>query len=155
MLQVKLVPEQVKYLPGDGSSMTVPKQKAVNVGDFALQISGDLPTADVQRIDPIVVKTPNTNNVDFPNLIVTLPSSSADKWYEWLKKTSTQGSGGANTRSGLIELHDAEGNVIAEVTLNNIGIRRISQTAPASAPKAGIDSVTVELFVDKIELDLP
>jgi hypothetical protein len=145
-LSVKVQPKSIEHKPGSGASLGAPSQgaKAFFLGGFSLQLDGQ--AVDVKKIDPIVIQTPNTNNVDFPNVLVTVPAGDADMWTNWLQDMGKNGSNASNMKNGEIVLKDAAQKKIGSIVLNNVGIRRVTQSTA--------DNVTAELFVERISLEL-
>jgi hypothetical protein len=127
--------------------------KSFKLSNFDLDISG-LDTSKVQRIEPIVVKTPSAANVDFPTITLVLPEADADEWVEWFEDFVVAGNNSdSKEKEGTLALLDVNMKPVAHIDLYGIGIRRVAPTPIASAPNPAVASVTVELYVEQMKMN--
>jgi hypothetical protein len=154
-LAITIAPDRVTR--GDGGSIRQPpprQRRSWVVSNFALAIDG-LDTSHVMKIDGFTVKLPADPRtpVDFPNLVVTLPKSSASTWIAWADRFIGAGRpNDAAELSGELRLLAPDlRTVIATIRLDHIGIVRVSDTPAASRPDGAIATVTAELYVEGMQ----
>jgi hypothetical protein len=170
-MTVKLAPETVRTKKASGKA-TLPPVKAAQemwlASNFRLEIAG-LDCSKVSAIDSFSVKqTAGANpvgevrnalkepaNVEFPNLVITLPESAAATWTEWFDDFVVKGNSGDDREKNgsLIFLSPNLQGELGRVNFFNLGIFRIA-SAKADAADEQIQRVTAELYCERMELQI-
>src|SRR5262245_20609361 len=130
---VSLVPELTRdvtppaTLPPLGSGHPT----ALMSSNFRLRIGG-LDCSRVSKIDSFTVTQSATGALEFPNLRIELPTSSAESWRTWFRSFAIAGdSSSANEKSGSLSfLTPNLASVLATISFQNLGIFRLEE-APA------------------------
>jgi hypothetical protein len=159
-LTMKINPEYTSWHDGSGNPPQGSSNTAASLHGFRLMLDG-LDADAPQRIESFTVKTtppaPTADQrVDFPNLVVTLDKSKASSWMGWFDEFAVQHQDNdTHEHSGTLELLDADGDVLATIQLQGVGIVRMARTAPSALPQAGVPSITVDLYVEKMAFSKP
>ncbi len=116
-------------------------------GNFALAVDGL--DGSIKKIDSFTVKLLDSQRLEIPNLVVTMPRIDAADWIEWADDFVSHMRGASNIgeKSGTLTFKDASGEAVGTLSLQNIGILRVSDIA-------GSDDVQIELYVEGVRLDL-
>jgi hypothetical protein len=164
-LTVRFQPEFIDVTSGTGTlSLALAKQKLWRTSNFRLQIDG-LDCTKISRIDGITVTRKVTmvssgsggvslvpDEVEFPNLKVTLSQASAQTWLDWHKSFVVDGNNGdAFERNGTISfLSNDLTSELSRIELHGLGIVRVG---PAVSQNAGhIARVMAELYCEQMVL---
>ena len=169
-ITVKLAPEYTRLKGGSGAKATgtYPAKTSARwlPSNFRFEMAG-LDGTKVNKIDAITVRQTVTENaigeqrdyqkepgaIDFPNLRITLASSSAQSWLAWHDDFVIKGNNGAGQeRSGtIIYLDPTRTTEYGRVNLTNCGIFRLSQE-PVVAGAESISRMVAELYCEGMEL---
>lgn len=177
-MTIKISPEKTETEFGNRSKSVLPsnidarKQKQWLPSFFRLRIDGGgggpLKCDRVSKIEPLVIKQKVIENsvgeelvfqkepaqIDFPNLVVTLPEVDAKGWYDWHKSFIIDGeSDQSKEKSGSLEYLAADRNTVL-FTLNffNLGILKYQPDKLESGTDK-LRSVKVEMYAERIEFD--
>jgi hypothetical protein len=152
-LAIKIAPGSISRGQATGNEPP-PRPRSWVVSNFALDIDG-VDTRHVMKIDAFTIKLPTDTQtaVDFPNLVVTLPKAYASTWITWANTFlgSTPTTDSSEVSGELRLLASDRRTVIATISLDHVGIVRVSDTPAASRPEGSIDTVQVELYVEAME----
>lgn len=161
-LTVKFAPEYTRDQKASGNvrGNLGTKQKSWNPANFRLSIDG-VDCSKVAKVDSFTVKHTyppaviggdrnhglEPGKIEFPNLKVTLPESSAETWSDWFQKFVVQGVNDQNSeKSGTLELLSTDlRTVLATVKFHNLGIFKL---APESASAKNCDCDLCETVVE-------
>lgn len=174
-MTVKFAPEYTRNAkapsdPKSGANSTARgEQKSWIPSNFRLEIDG-MDTSKVNKVEAFTVKQSAVQNsvgdardqqrepakLEFPNLKITMAESSVDAWNTWLDDFVIKGNNGQDKeKNGTIYyLATDRQTVLAKVKLFNMGIIRIDG-AQDEANSDQIRRVTVELYVERMELEVP
>jgi hypothetical protein len=144
-MTIKFAPEMctLEYSGGTRSVQPVPlsppKQKLWTPSNFRVRIDGlDDACRNISKVEAITIKQNVVENtigeklifdkepaqIDFPNVILTVPESDAEKWYKWHKEFVIEGkSYSASEKQGGIEYLSADlKQTLFTLGLENLGI---------------------------------
>ncbi|HYF95890.1 MAG TPA: phage tail protein [Symbiobacteriaceae bacterium] len=175
-LTLKFAPESIRNTKASGgkagAAASAPKteaQKQWLPSNFRLEIDG-LDATKVNRIDSFTVKQTAVQDevgdardyqmepgkLEFPNLKITLPVSSADTWIAWHEEFVIKGNNGQDKEKNgtLTLLSTNRQEVLATVRLFNMGIISIKEAANDSNSDS-ILRYEVELYVERMEFEGP
>ncbi len=123
-------------------------QKRWTPSNFRLQIDG-LDCTHVSKIDSITVRQVPTDGgyLDIPNLVVTLPESSAESFRDWVEDFLVKGNSGQDAeKEGTLEyLAPDLREVYARLTFRNLGIFKLTRV-PANRDRAR--TVRAEMYCE-------
>lgn len=167
-LSVKFSPETAATLPGKGdcpSPTPGARQKAWLCSNFRLKI-GDLPCSRVNKIEALVVKQKVTESpvgeardyfrepgkIDYPNLKITVSSTSFDDWEKWSRTFMVDGNNGQDQEldGSITYLAPDLKTELAHLNLYHLGVFRISDPYFQSDPALTM-RFTVELYCEAME----
>ena len=168
-ITVKLAPEYTRLKSGSGAKAGTSTAKTAAKwfpSHFRFEMAG-LDGSKVNKIDAITVRQTVTENavgelrdyekepsaIDFPNLKITLASTSAQSWAAWHDDFVIKGNNGASQeRSGaIIYLDPYLKTEYGRLNLTNCGIFRLSQE-PVVAGAETISRMVAELYCERMEL---
>ncbi|HWI62853.1 MAG TPA: phage tail protein [Symbiobacteriaceae bacterium] len=173
-LTVKLAPEFVRFgkVSGDKANAAAGKpdaQKSWLPSNFRLEIDG-LDASKVNKIDAFTVKQQAVQDsvgdardaqrepgkLEFPNLLLTLPVSSADDWIAWHEDFVIKGNNGQDKEKNgtLYLLATNRQDVLATIKFYNMGVVAIREAVSESASDT-IARYEVELYVERMEFEGP
>jgi len=164
-LTIRFQPEFIDVKAAAGKlSLAQAKQSLWRTANFRIQING-LDCTKVSKIDAFTV-TRKVNaaasgsgdialvpdNIEFPNLKITLSKSIAATWFDWHESFVVNGNNGdAFERNGTISfLSNDLKKELSRIELHHLGIIRL-----ASDPKDGgsqLARVTAELYCEEMQL---
>jgi hypothetical protein len=168
-ITVKLAPEYTRLKAGSGTKAGTSTEKTSArwlPSNFRFEMTG-LDGSKVNKIDAITVRQTVTENavgelrdyqkepsaIDFPNLKITLASSSAQSWAAWHEDFVIKGNSEASKeRSGAIVYLDPYMKTeYGRLNLSNCGIFKLSQE-PVVAGAESISRMVAELYCERMEL---
>jgi hypothetical protein len=174
-MTIKFSPEmsQLEYSGGTRTVQVVPtdppKQKLWTASNFRVRISGlEDACRNVSKVEAINIKQNVVENtigeklifdkepaqIDFPNVILTIPESDAEKWYKWHKEFVIEGkSYSQSERNGGIEYLSSDlASTLFSLELENLGIIKFT---PDKAESGGekIRNVKIEMYCEKMSFD--
>lgn len=174
-MTVKFSPEMctLEYSKGSKSvnpvPMDPPKQKRWTTANFRVRIHGlDDACKRISKVEAISIKQQVVENtigeklifdkepaqIDFPNVILTLPENDAEKWYKWHKEFVVEGkSFSASEKQGGIEYLSSDlSTTLFSLDFENLGIIKFT---PDKAESGGekIRNVKVEMYCEKMKFD--
>lgn len=173
-MTIKFSPEmcEIEYSGGTQKMRAVPmdppKQKLWTPANFRVRIDGlDDACRKISKVEAISIKQNVVENtigerlifdkepaqIDFPNVILTLPESDAEKWYKWHKEFVVEGkSHSTSEKQGAIEYLSADlKSTLFTLGLENLGIIKFT---PDKAESGGekIRNVKIEMYCEKMNL---
>lgn len=170
-LNVKLLPERIKLVPGNGRKLQgeeTPKQKLWTPSSFRLDIDG-VDCRHVNKIDSFTVKQKikplytgknrypelEPTGVEFPKLNLTVAAAYAGGFIEWYNKLVVEGDQDPRQqKTGSIDFLDPSTNQeIFSVQLNKIGINHLT-IEKSEANAESIKRCKIELFVESMDLNI-
>jgi hypothetical protein len=147
------------------------KQKMWLPSFFRLKIDGgseSLNCTRVSKVDAIVIKQKVIENavgeelvfdkepaqIDFPNLVITLPEADAQGWYQWHKSFVIDGkSEQENEKSGTLEYLAADkSTVLFTLTFQQLGIIKFQPDKLESASDK-LRTVKIEMYCESINFE--
>jgi hypothetical protein len=137
-LRVVVAPEIVRENP-PAAAFAEPKEPALNFSAFRVRIAGipDVNCDAITRIEAFTVKqttvtddvgdareaTKEPGKLEFPNLVITVPTTSAAPFKQWHDDFVVKGNNDdPKERSGSIELLGLEGKPVLTIRFTNAGI---------------------------------
>ncbi len=171
-MTVKFSPEMstLEYSGGTRQVQPVPlsppKQKLWTPANFRVRIHGlDDVCRNISKVEAISIKQNVVENtigeklifdkepaqIDFPNVILTVPESDAEKWYKWHKEFVIEGkSYSQSEKQGGIEYLSSDlGKTLFTLGLENLGIIKFTPDKAESGSEK-IRSVKIELYCEKM-----
>jgi hypothetical protein len=151
IMTVRLVPQQTSDVAPPMTLPAVPRPPAPSlVSNFRLTIPG-LDCTRVAKIDSFTVK-PQANVVEFPDLRIELSPVSGATWRDFYRAMVIEGhSTPMDEKTGTIELLSANlTQVVATISLFNLGIFRLDETLPDST--SGQTRLVANLYCERMEL---
>jgi phage tail-like protein len=170
-MTIKISPEYTRYKKGSGKTLkaTLGRQREWQPSAFKLEIDG-LDSSKVSKIDALTVEqtaatdqvgdsrdyAPEPANIEFPNLCVTLPASSADSWSAWFDDFVVKGNDDeSKERNGkLTYLSTDLKTTLGELSFFDLGIFRLEQ-GPRTATAETVAVVLADLYCERMELAVP
>lgn len=127
------------------------KMKSWKSSGFRLTVDG-IDASAVTRVEPITIKRLGRGQVEYSNLIVTIPDTELDEWKQW----SLQGfEGKPAERNGKLEyLSPSRTETILSATLEGLGVVRL-QREKYDPSVESMRRTKVELYVEKVTLTAP
>jgi phage tail-like protein len=172
-LTIKLSPEKtdMSFSKGDKSILPVPvdgkSQKQWLPANFRVKIDG-LDCRRVSKVEALTVKQKVVENpvgeflvpdreavqLDFPNLIVTIPEIDAEGWYKWHKSFVIDGKSDPSAeKGGSIEyLAPDTKTVLGTLEFYNLGI--IKFTPDKMEPSDKLRMVKIEMYCEKMTANI-
>jgi len=166
---VKFSPEVVKWSATDGKTLGNPKggkPKQWLPSNFKLEIAG-LDCSKVSKVDAFTIKQKITENtvgetrdaikvpgkIEYPNLHITLAEVSAKSWLDWAENFIVKGnSTDDQEKEGKLTFYTPDfSEELVRVTFHHLGIFKVHR--PLSDAKDGVAKVTVDLYVEGMEID--
>ncbi|MCH8206943.1 MAG: hypothetical protein IH956_08055 [Chloroflexi bacterium] len=166
-LTVKLVPESIRYRPGDGSGIAdggVPAKRWLS-SNFQFSL-GDLPCSRVAKIDSFTWKrsfvrdevgafrepTNHPAEVEVPNLKLTVSMADINSWQAWFQSFVIDGRcSEADELSGAITFLAPDlRQELAEIQISNVGIIGLD-TVTYEANREEVARFTVELYCEQMK----
>jgi hypothetical protein len=150
-MTVKLAPEVTRRVKGSGQTVVpcggAKIQKRWLASNFRLTIDG-LDCTKVSKVESLTIKQKVTENpvgeqrdpgserrrIEFPNLVVTLPESAAQSFFDWHEEFVIEGNNGSEAeKNGKLEyLAPNLADVLFTLEFHNLGIFRLaSETVEA------------------------
>lgn len=167
-MSLKISPENLKWEGGKGKLLGDSKgsQKLWLPSNFRLDLPG-LDCTKVQKIDAFTIKQSVAENslgaerdyvtepskLEIPNLRVTLAATTAGSWLDWADKFIIKGNNDENNeKTGTLTLLSPNrSEELVRVSLYQVGIYRVERPFGDNGDK--INTVTVELYVERMEID--
>ncbi len=168
-LTVKFSPETVKWSSADGKTLSNSKpgkQKQWLSSNFRLEIPG-LDCTKVSKVDAFTIKQKLAEEsagvtrdaikipgkIEYPNLHITLSESSAKTWLDWADSFIIKGnSTDDQEKEGKLTFYTPDfSEELVRVTFHHLGIFKVHR--PLSDAKEGVAKVTVDLYVENMEID--
>ena len=172
-MTIKFSPElcSLEYSGGTRSVQPVPlsppKQKLWTPSNFRVRIDGlEDVCRNISKVEAITIKQNVIENtigeklifdkepaqIDFPNVILTVPESDAEKWYKWHKEFVIEGkSYSASEKQGGIEYLSSDlAQTLFTLGLENLGIIKFTPDK-AEAGSEKIRSVKIEMYCEKMK----
>ena len=169
-ITVKLAPESTRLTSPSGK-MTASAGKATkswSLSSFRFEMAG-LDGSRVIKIDSFTVRQAPTNaavgesrdsekapgTIQFPNLRISLATSSASTWQDWHEAFVVKGNNGADQeRAGAIVYLDAATRAeLGRVNLSGCGIYRLTPEAVTAGADA-VQRMVAELYCERMELSV-
>lgn len=170
---LKLSPEytQTKYSGGSQSILPTPtgalQQKRWQAANFKLMIDG-MDCKAVNKVEPIVIKQMVVDNtigerllfqkepaqIQFPNVVFTIPEMFAEPWYKWYDEFVCKGnSTPANEKRGHLEYLASDcKTVLFILQFHNLGIVKFTpDKLDASTDK--IRQVKIEMYCEDMDFE--
>ncbi len=170
VLGIRLVSQTVRTTP-PGGAVPLPTRPRLGPLYPRLELSG-LDCTRVARIEEFTVRQAfrsvsadpraalEPGPLSFPNLTVTLGSTSATDWQQWFENFVVKGYNDAtNEKTGTLALEDSQGKGLARIGLFNVGI--VQLTGPTyevySSPEGPrlMTRVVAGLYCERMEFTLP
>ncbi len=170
-MTVKFSPEYTRFKKGSGdasAAISPPKQKMWTPANFRLKIDGlEEGCAKVNKIEALTLKQKVVENpvgemrdyqkepvglLDVPNLVVTLPESHADKWYEYHESFVIKGENGQDKEKGatLTYLTPDLKTEVLTLTFKQLGIFKLTPDK-LDAGSEQIRRVKAEFYCESLE----
>ena len=169
-MALKFQPESTRRRPvAAACPASTGKQKMFFPGNFRIVIDG-IDATRVSKIDAFTIKQGIVSGdvgggrtaqiepakLEFPNLVITLQAASAQTWQAWYEDFAIKGNNGDDReKSGVIELLGEGKTVLARLRLSNLGIVRLAPVPEPGVEKATPSQITAELYVERIQLEVP
>ena len=169
-LTIKLDPERIRYMPGDGSQVQAQMGTATKKwlsSNFRVEI-GDLPCTRVFKIDSFTWKqgvmkdevgpsrqaTKRLTKVEVPNLKITMSMADVEAWQKWHKDFVIDGKcADENELSGAITFLGPDLQTeLATIELFHVGLISL-ETEGLEANKEELARFTVELYVEEMKFN--
>jgi phage tail-like protein len=166
-MTIKLAPESTRRTTSDGASQPPVNTKAVKSwisSNFLLEIDG-LDCSKVSKIDAFTVKLKvadtavgdgrdvqaEPGQLEFPNLVVTLPESGAETFFKWHEDFVIKGNNSENQEKGgtLYWLTTDRKFQIGSVQFFNLGIFRLTPD-PLGVGSDTVRRVKAEMYCEKM-----
>lgn len=170
---LKISPEytETKYSDNGQSILPTPTaqvaQKRWQAANFRLIIDG-MDCKLVNKVEPLTIKQNVIENtigerlifqkepaqIDFPNLIFSIPESQADPWYKWYDDFVTQGNSAPDKeKTGHLEYLASDcSTVLFIVQFFNLGIIKFTPDKLDSASDK-LRNVKIEMYCEKMDFD--
>ena len=170
-LTIKFAPELIRAKQPSGKAAAPAKAatKPFLRGNFKLEIDG-LDATKVNKIDSFSVTQDLVEEavgeardyvnapakLTFPNLRISMPQASAEKWFEWFEDFVVRGNSTQDKEKNgtLTFLSPDRKTALAQIKLQQLGIFRISEDA-ATAAADTIHRVVAELYCEKMQFVPP
>ena len=170
-LTVTIAVEETTDRPASGLiSAPVTKQKLWLTSNFKLELDG-LDTTKVSKIDAFSVKQqiiefrPGEDrlpgkvpgNIEFPDLKITLATSSVATWAAWFDDFVIKGNNGSDKEKNgrIVFLSPDLQTEIGEIKLIHVGIFRFDPDADDQSSADKIARFTAELYVEQMQFNVP
>jgi hypothetical protein len=160
-MTVKFAPESTQRQKGSGEALkpcaASRKQKKWLAANFRLTIDG-LDCSKVSKIDAFAIKQQVAEReparLEIPNLVVTLPESAAESFFEWHEDFVIQGnSGDESEKKGLLEfLTPNLADTLLTVEFQHLGIFKLTPEK-LEAGSEQIRRVTAEMYCEEMTFD--
>jgi phage tail-like protein len=168
---VKIAPEYTRKRKGGGAKLPptdAKKQKRWLPSNFRVTIGG-LPCERVMKIDSFTVRTAAPQDdigtardyeilptsIEFPNLVITLPESDAEAWFDWHEDFVIKGNNDeSKEKSGTLEFLGADlKTVLGTIEFFNLGIFEM-RTQRTEVNTDQIRRVKAGLYCERMEFNI-
>lgn len=168
---IKMAPEwsEVKYSGGTQSMLPAPKdtekQKRWQAANFRFNVDG-MDTRKVNKVEGLTIKQNVVDNaigerlifqkepaqIDFPNVVFTIPEVDAAPWYKWYDDFVTKGkSDPANEKNGHLEyLKPDVSGIIFTVDFFGLGIIKFTPDKLESSSEK-VRNVKIEMYCERMD----
>ncbi len=169
-LTLNFAPEYTRDKKASGAVTSSTKQKLWLASNFKLEL-GTLDTTRINKIDAFTIKQSIVTNdiggerdfqrepgkIEFPNLKISLATSSIASWQTWFDDFVIRGNTtDANEKSGRLVFLSADHKTeLAEIKLFNVGVYRLDPDPEDPSSADQIQRAHVELYVERMELNIP
>lgn len=184
-LTLKLTPDSTQPKKPSGTLSTIggtKQQKPWVASNFRLEL-GKLDTSKVSKIESFTIKQtmvqPSTDlgdvtfpdqalvvsvppytlqpgQIDFPNLRVTLPESSAQTWIDWVESFIRQGNNSDDyEKTGKLTFLASDQSELAHIDLFGVGIFDLTDERPLDSTADTIRRLVAELYVERMAFVFP
>jgi len=170
-LTVTIAVEETTDHPASGAiNAPVTKQKVWLTSNFKLELDG-LDTTKVSKIDAFSVKQQiiefvpgeeriprkEGGKIEFPDLKITLATSSIATWSAWFDDFVIKGNNGSdNEKNGrIVFLSPDLQTELGEIKLIHVGIFRFDPDADDQSSADKIARFTAELYVEQMQFNVP
>jgi hypothetical protein len=146
------------------------KQKGWLPSNFRLNIDG-LPCERVKKIDSFTIKQTLVDDslgeirdyakepakIEYPNLTLLIPQTDIDGWHKWYESFLVKANNAnQNEKNGTLALLAAnQKDVLGEITLEGIGLKRFTPFLRSEANADSIAHFEVELYVESMTIQFP
>ena len=146
-----------------------PKQKLWNPANLRERIAGREDACKrISKVEAISIKQNVVENsigeklifdkepaqIDFPNVVITIPENDAEKWYKWHKEFVVEGkSYSTSEKHGSIEYLSSDlASTLFTLDLENLGIIKYT---PDRAESGGekIRNIKIEMYCEKMKFE--
>lgn len=169
-LTVRFAPEYTRMKKGSGATVksSTAKQKAWQASNFKLEIDG-VDCTKVNKIEAFTVRQAVVRDdvgesrdfereparLEFPNLRISVPESSAQTWIDWFDDFVVKGNDdSSNERTGTLTFLTPDRKTpLGKVAFFNLGIFRLER----EPQPAGVDAVArlrADLYCERLELNV-
>jgi hypothetical protein len=169
-LTVKIMPEWTKYDAQTSEEKLKPEgkttaQKLWTASAFKVEVDG-MDCSKVTKVDAMSIKQEfvveeiggerawcvEPSKLIFPDVLITMPESTAKGWYEWHQKMVMDGSG--DEKTGSITWYDPSmQKPLGKLSLSNLGIVSLTRDK-VEAGSDGAREVKIKMYCEQIAFEV-